>query len=173
MQKKKWIGDRYVKKGGKRASGFTTVKGYTYYFDPQTGQKKTGWITVNNQRYFLNVRGQLQKGRWLWSGKYYASSTGAVLKGLSAVGKHLYYFDPTTGAKAKNTKIDIGADTYYFRKGRQSRKEQMGENKGKVLLFPKHRENGEKYMGRQVLRWTGRRTHRAGEDNRMVDCQWY
>lgn len=135
MQKKKWIGDRYVKKGGKRASGFTTVKGYTYYFDPQTGQKKTGWITVNNQRYFLNVRGQLQKGRWLWSGKYYASSTGAVLKGLSAVGKHLYYFDPTTGAKAKNTKIDIGADTYYFRKGGKAAKNRWEKIKGKYYYF--------------------------------------
>lgn len=135
MQKKKWIGDKYVKKGGKRASGFTNVKGYTYYFDPQTGSKRTGWITVNNQRYFLNVKGQLQKGRWLWSGKYYASSTGAVLKGLSAVGKHLYYFDTTTGAKIKNAKIDIGADTYYFRKSGKAAKNKWVTINGKKYYF--------------------------------------
>lgn len=114
MQRKKWIDNKYVKKGGKRASGFQKIKGNTYYFSPSTGNKQTGWITVNDQRYFLNKIGVLQKGRWLWSGKYYASSTGAVLKGLSAVGKNLYYFDTTTGAKLTNSMKTIGNDTYYF-----------------------------------------------------------
>ncbi|HIR76702.1 MAG TPA: C40 family peptidase [Candidatus Choladousia intestinipullorum] len=133
MQRKKWIGDKYVKKGGKRASGFQTIKGSTYYFSPNTGSKQTGWITVNGQRYFMNKLGVLQKGRWLWSGKYYASSTGAVLKGLSAIGKHLYYFDTTTGAKLTNSMKTIGGDTYYFNgKGRAVR------NKWKTIKSKKY-----------------------------------
>lgn len=135
MQKKTWVGDRYVKKSGKRASGFTNIKGQTYYFDSKTGRKRTGWITVGNQRYFLNVNGQLQKGRWLWSGKYYASSTGAVLKGLAAVGNNLYYFDPVTGAKLKRSFKTIGSDTYYFRSGGKAAKNKWVTIKGKKYYF--------------------------------------
>lgn len=113
LQKNAWVGKKYVNSKGALAHGWTTIGKYRYYFSA-SGTKKTGWITVDGNRYFLNKNGQLQKKRWLWSKSYYATASGAVLKGLNAVGGKLYYFDPTTGKKNKKALKAIGADHYYF-----------------------------------------------------------
>lgn len=118
LQKSTWLDNKtyYVNSKGIRASGFTNISKKTYYFDPNTGVKKTGWITVNGKKYWLNKNGVLQKGRWLWSKKYYASSSGAILKGLNAISGSLYYFNTKTGVKVTNKKVVIGSATYYFQK---------------------------------------------------------
>ena len=130
MQKNKWIDKKYyVTADGSRASGWTTIGKDTYYFSPSNGLRVTGWLTVDGQRYWISSGGILQKGRWLWSGKYYASKSGAVLKGLNAVGKYIYYFDPTTGLKLTNSFKTIGVDTYYFQgKGRAVKNKWLKKN---------------------------------------------
>ncbi len=120
MLKKKWVTNKsktkkyYVTADGTRALGWINIGKNTYYFNPKNGLMQSGWITVDGQRYYLNSKGRLQKGRWLWSGKYYATTTGAVLKGLNAVGSSIYYFDTTTGKKLTSSLKKIGTDSYYF-----------------------------------------------------------
>ena len=115
LQKNKWVGSRYVNSEGTVAHGWTKIGKYTYYFNSK-GYKVTGWVNENGNRYFLNKLGQLQKKRWLWSKKYYASASGAVLKGLNAIGGNLYYFNTTNGAIVKNRLQAVGNDTYYLQK---------------------------------------------------------
>ena len=115
LQKNKWVGGRYVNSEGTVAHGWTKIGKYTYYFNSK-GYKVTGWVNENGNRYFLNKLGRLQKKRWLWSKKYYASASGAVLKGLNAIGGNLYYFNTTNGAIVKNRLQAVGNDTYYLQK---------------------------------------------------------
>ena len=136
MQKSKWInGKYYVTPSGARASGWTTIKKSTYYFSSKNGLRKTGWLSVDGQRYWLDSKGVLQKGRWLWSGKYYATSTGAVLRGLNTVNGNLYYFHPTTGKKYTKLLKTFGSDTYYFQSNGAAAKNKWLKLKSKYYYF--------------------------------------
>ncbi len=128
-----WVGSYYVISDGTRASGWTKIGNYTYYFT--NGKKKTGWLTLNSSRYFLNKNGQLQTKRWLWSKNYYATSTGAVLKGFNAVGKNLYYFNTTTGKKVVSKLVKVGSDYYYFQKSGAAAKSKQIKISGKYYYF--------------------------------------
>lgn len=131
-----WVDKNYyVGSDGARASGWTKIGTKTYYFKPSTGKKVTGWLTVNKQKYWINKNGVLQKKRWLWSKKYYASSSGAILKGLNAISGSLYYFDTTTGAKITKKKVTLGNDTYYFQKSGAAIKNQWVKISGKYYYF--------------------------------------
>ena len=135
MQKSKWIGKKYLNSKGIRVSGFVNIKKNTYYFNPSTGDIQTGWLTVDGQKYWLNNSGMVMKSRWLWYKKYYASETGALLKGLNAIGKKIYYFDPATGAKVTNTLKTLGTDTYYFQKAGAAAKNKWIKINSKYYYF--------------------------------------
>lgn len=134
LQKNTWIDSKYANSKGQMATGFTKIGKYTYYFNSK-GVKQTGWITQKNKRYFLNKNGQLQKKRWLWSKSYYATSDGSVMKGLSAVGGKLYYFNTSTGKKLCSTMKKIGSDTYYFQKDGSAAKNKWVKVKSKYYYF--------------------------------------
>lgn len=137
MQKSKWISKKkyYVISTGARASGFVTIKKKTYYFDPSTGVKQTGWLTVDGETYYLTSAGVLKTSTWLSSSTYYAGSTGALLKGLNAIGKKLYYFDTTTGKKLTKSLVTVGSDTYYFNKNGVAVKNKWVKIKSKYYYF--------------------------------------
>ena len=135
MQKSKWIDNYYVTSTGKRASGITTIGKYTYCFDVSTGQKKTGWITEDGQTYWFSKYGILQKKRWLWGGKYYATSSGAILKGLNKVGSSLYFFDDTTGEKLTHSTKTIQGNKYYFKKNGKAACKTWVKIKSKYYYF--------------------------------------
>lgn len=136
LQKSKWITKKkyYVNSSGIRATGFTKIGDSTYFFSKK-GVMQTGWVTTGGQKYWLNKNGILQKKRWLWSKKYYASSSGAVLKGLNAISGKLYYFDTSTGAKVTKKKITVGKDTYYFQKDGSALKNKWLKLSGKYYYF--------------------------------------
>lgn len=135
MQKSKWIDSKYyVNSNGVRATGFTKIGKYTYFFSAK-GIKQTGWVTTGGQKYWLNKNGVLQTKRWLWSKKYYASSSGAVLKGLNAISGKLYYFNTSTGAKVTKKKVTVGNDTYYFQKDGSAIKGKWLKLSGKYYYF--------------------------------------
>ncbi len=80
-------------------TGFRTINGKTYYY--KNGKKVKGWLTLGNNKYFLNTKtGVLYKG-WQKSSKgpkrYFDSKTGVMSKGLKKVGGNYYYFKPSTG----------------------------------------------------------------------------
>ena len=74
-------------------TGFRTINGKTYYY--KNGKKVKGWLTLGNNKYFLNTKtGVLYKG-WQKSSKgpkrYFDSKTGVMSKGLKKVGGNYYY----------------------------------------------------------------------------------
>ncbi len=138
IETNKWLDSntKYVTSTGARASGFTTIGSDTYYFNPTTGVKTTKWVTVGTDRYYLSKKtGILYKNHWVLSKKYYASSTGAVLKGLNEINGKLYYFDTTTGRKATNSLQTIGSDKYYFNSKGAALKDKWQEISGKYYYF--------------------------------------
>lgn len=135
MAKSKWIGTKYVnKKGVMHVNRFATIKGSTYYFNA-SGDRQTGWLTLDNNKYYLNKAGKLMKKRWFLSKKYYAGSDGAILKGLHAIGSNIYFFDETTGLKLTHSKKVIGNDTYYFKKNGVAAKNKWIKLQSKYYYF--------------------------------------
>lgn len=115
LLKNQWVNEKYyVDQNGCRCAGFTVIGGNTYYFNSD-GVLQTGWIIVDGERYFTNGKGQLHQNGWLSSKKYYASATGAMLKGLNQIGSSLYYFDPNTCVKVTSKKVDLDGASYYFK----------------------------------------------------------
>ncbi|MCD8335728.1 MAG: NlpC/P60 family protein [Lachnospiraceae bacterium] len=115
VQKSTWIdGKKYVDEDGVMVTGFYTIDSKTYYFNSKGTLKKKCWIRVDGVRYRLNASGVVRTSCWI-NDTYYASSTGAILTGLNAVGGEIYYFDTTTGAKITKTMKKVGSATYYFK----------------------------------------------------------
>lgn len=116
VQKNTWISKKkyYTTDSGARAAGWQTIGKYTYYFDPATGVKKTGYVKVDSVKYYLGTNGRLRQGGWVGSGKYYASASGALLTGLQKIDGSLYFFK-TGGKKIVNKRKTIEGETYYFK----------------------------------------------------------
>lgn len=158
MQKSTWQGKKYLTSTGIMAVGWTTIGKYTYYFN-KSGTMQTGWVTVDGSRYFLNKNGQLQKKRWLWTNTYYASSTGAVLKGLNAVGGKLYYFNTTTGKKVTKTLQKVDNDSYYFQSDGTAAKSKWVKIKSKYYYFQSTGKMAKStWVGKYYVDSTGART---------------
>lgn len=113
MQKSKWVDNRYLLSSGACAFGFITIGDKTYYLDPSTGIRQTGKIKYNGNLYYFNSKGILQKDKWVCSGNCYASGSGALLKGVNAVGDAVYFFN-NNGKKVTQKLKTIDSNTYYF-----------------------------------------------------------
>lgn len=116
VQKNAWVNKntQYVTASGSAAVGWTEIGKYTYYFDPSTAIKKTGYLKLDTGRYYLGSNGKLRRSRWISNKKYYASDTGAFLTGLQTVDGSLYFFKTSNGAKVTKAFQTVDSDTYYF-----------------------------------------------------------
>lgn len=136
MQTSSWIDKRYVNSSGVMVTGWQTISNKTYYFNPSTGIRTTKWLTLDGNKYYFNASSAvLYKSKWIFSGTYYASSTGALLKGLNAISGSLYYFDTTTYLKVTKTMKTIGSDTYYFKADGAAVKNLWVKLNGKFYYF--------------------------------------
>ena len=141
--------DYYFMNGKTLATGWKTVDGTKYYFDPISGAKQTGFITVGTKNYYLNDDGSIYTGfREADGAVYYHAADGLMVTGwqtLTVEGiKGKYYFG-TDGKRAEGF-WQIGKSTYYFEENpsdEQIRQGMMktglieiadGENAGKYLL---------------------------------------
>ena len=95
-------------------TGWTTINGVKYYFDPSTGEITVGWRTISGKQYYFDKNGVRQTGWQQIDGKwYYFHATGGYkLTGWLTLGKTTYYLG-TDGAMVKNTQT-IGGVTYKF-----------------------------------------------------------
>lgn len=118
VQKNTWVDKKkyYVLASGARALGWQTIGKNTYYFDPSSGVRKTGFVKIAGMKYFLTKSGKLRKNRWVDSKNYFASASGALLKGLQNINGSLYYFKTSSGKKLVKKKKTINSNTYYFTK---------------------------------------------------------
>ena len=100
----------YFGENGKRASGWTDIGGFTYYFNPEpiTGLQHfygLDWYDINEPNYlydwtyyYFDTDGRMQTNYWyLQDGKkYYFDETGIRASGWHEIGGFRYYFDPDT-----------------------------------------------------------------------------
>ncbi len=99
-----------------KQTGFQTVNGKLYYFDPSADgvmRNKAGWFTVGNYRYYTKSTGVVSTNTWVK--RRYVNASGAMLTGWQTVEGKRYYFK-TNGIRAHGW-LAIGDDTYYFVKG--------------------------------------------------------
>ena len=74
--------------------GWKNINGTWYYFDPQTGIKKTGWLLYQNQWYYLDQNGAMATG-WVQSGgkRYFMDNSGTMMTGWVQSGGKWYFMD--------------------------------------------------------------------------------
>ncbi len=109
--------------------GLYTLKGKTYYFDPQTGILQTGWFRNADggwlhagsdgvlksgwDRESMRIRISKRKYKTVTTTYYLDPETFVMATGFTEIGGKKYYFDPQSGAMATGTKT-IDGQTYTF-----------------------------------------------------------
>lgn len=92
-----------------------------YYFDPETGAGKVGWLYSNGKWYLLGY--SIRTGNYydVNANKHYYLDpvTGVMKTGWIKLKdkfnkEHWYYYDPVTGAAAENTWKHLNGKWYYF-----------------------------------------------------------
>lgn len=99
--------------------GWVTENDQKYYVDENNNYKK-GWLEVSGNRYYLDPRtGAMQTGWVIDNGQWYLMSEedGRMLKGWQKVGVDWYYLDENTGVMQKNCWIQDPASgvVYWLR----------------------------------------------------------
>ena len=118
LQKSKWIKNTYyVDSKGRCVYGWLTLGDDRYYLDPETGERTTGWETIDGKTYYFGSDGKLNQSSGVVTiGKkkyYFSPKTGEQKTGWVTYHGKKYYFDPETGASARGwTKIK--GKYYYF-----------------------------------------------------------
>ena len=105
---------RYLDYRGDPITGWQTIDGNWYYFEPGTGNMATHWLELEGNLHYLGADGVLKTG-WLTlsDGKYYADpENNAALTGWQELEGKTYYFDEK-GRMADGLQA-IGTDVYLF-----------------------------------------------------------
>ena len=95
----------YSTKNGRRYTGWLRQKGKLYYYNRKNGVRfEDRWATGTKYKYYFDKAGVAIASKWLtYNGKsYYFLSNSRLATGGKKIGKYRYYFDPSTGALAKN-----------------------------------------------------------------------
>ena len=148
-------------------SGWETVDGKRYYYDPETGEMQTGWLVLTNgsisRRYFFGEDGAVMTGFFRTDANtspvYYADEEGAVVKGgihtidgkpywfyedgslhtgWQTVNGKRYFYDPVTGEITFGWIIWNGG--YYYVTEKDGKYTSLQEVDGEYYPFDK--ENG-------------------------------
>jgi len=75
--------------------GWEELIGHWYYFDPDTGYYKTGFIQLGEKRYYLDYDGKMLTGWFKVQDKwYFAANDGSLQTGWLKQGEKYYYMNP-------------------------------------------------------------------------------
>lgn len=91
----------FFKEGGGVETGFQTIDGKKYYFNPNSGAMTTGYTTIDGKKFYFDSKtGEMQTGFQtvtLSNGTYtfYFKSEGDVYTGIQKIGNDTYYFSPS------------------------------------------------------------------------------
>ncbi len=104
----------YKTESGSFLKGLQKIDGEYYYFDASGILKKKGWIkTSEGKEYYASKTGVLLRNQWFKNKrKYYLTETGEKAKGITRIGKALFYFSPTTGKLQKGKLKDPDGNFY-------------------------------------------------------------
>ncbi len=100
---------------GKMVTGWMTVDGVTYYFQPGSGiAVKDGFFNIGGETYYFNKLGGLESGmRKVDDDRYYLDqNTSELTHGFQLIGDSLYYMDAGTG-EVQTGWFDVDGNTYY------------------------------------------------------------
>lgn len=125
----------FLGEDGSLQTGFITVDGDLYYFDPKNQPRKTlpagaanmsnAWISVAEKYYFPDARGRIYRNRRLFFGNqisYSLAKDGSLETGFQTYGEDLYYFDPgyrpgkgfpAGAANTSNAWMQVGGKFYF------------------------------------------------------------
>lgn len=98
---------------GNMMTGWQTINGVNFYYDPVDGAMVRGWLGDMTARYYLSpLDGHMMTGLQAIDGQvYYFDQTGKMATGWQNLGGLNFYFDPTSGAMLKG--LIPGADGIY------------------------------------------------------------
>ena len=122
----------YFRNDTARVTGWQTIDGGRYYFDPTTGAVQTGFVKIGNSGYYFAEDqnqwdyGMLRTGSFsVGEGDeekfYYANSAGVLQLGWQKINGNWFYFDRNRGYMCDaDIAQDYWADVsengiYYFR----------------------------------------------------------
>ncbi len=98
-------------------TGWQTIGGYTYYFNPNSPfQAAKGYTTIDDKLYyFYQSNYRLRKG-WQKNsdGWFYSDGNGIVKTGWQTLGGKTYYFSETTPYQAYTGSRVVDGKLYYF-----------------------------------------------------------
>ena len=86
----------YLDSNGYAVTGLQTINGKQYYFDNEGRQVKGHFVTINNQRYFLDGdSGEIARSRFVTENNkwYYVDGNGKLVKGAQVINGNHYYFN--------------------------------------------------------------------------------
>lgn len=127
-----WIkngnGYKYYFADGRCAKYGFFLDGGRKYFVDANGYKKTGIITYNKKKYYVENDGRLYAGTGIvkyGKNKYYVEN-GELKKGLKKVNKVYYYFNKKSYKMTKNKLVKVKGIYYKFNKSGKGTKKSKG-----------------------------------------------
>lgn len=135
LQTSRWIGDYYVNAKGARVRGFVDINNKTYYFSAKTYAVVKGKrFSSNGKMYVTDKTGKVIKKAWIGS-KYFATNTGALVKGFAKIGGNLYFFYRDSCQKATSRMVATKSGTYFLMKDGKAAKNKRVSYKNKIYGF--------------------------------------
>lgn len=108
----------YGSAGGMLKTGLQKIGNYRFYFDPLTGARQTGPVTVDGNTYvFSESTGAARTGWITIDGNvyYHSKKTGKRLYGLRTINKKVYLLRKSAnGARATSGWYKVGSKYRYF-----------------------------------------------------------
>lgn len=110
-------------KDGLMQKGSQTINNKKYYFDMETGEMKTGFVTLSGSggsfTYYYLPEGGIATGfKEIDGNKYYFdTSSGVRAQGVRTIDEKRYYFDPQSGVMQTGfhtVELSNGTYTFYF-----------------------------------------------------------
>jgi glucan-binding YG repeat protein len=94
-------------------SGWVNEDGNWYFYDPETGTTRTGWVDYEGKRFYMNDTGIMQTGWISVDGKwYYLDEKGVMQVGWKLYKDKWYYLDET-GAMQTGWEL-VNGKWYYL-----------------------------------------------------------
>ena len=146
MLKKRWVGDYYVGKDGKRLKNTVTPDGYQVNAKGKkvSDNKVDGWVKLDKKWYYFDLKKKkflVSKFKKIDGERFYLDAEGVRVTGWQTIGKYIYYFSKDGVASTGATEID-GKNYYFNKKGRlQISKEVDGyttDEEGVITSKPKN-----------------------------------
>lgn len=103
---------RYLDTDGNPVSGIQQIQGKTYYFDPDTGARSTGWVDLPEGRSYFDLDGVRVTG-WVDvdGGRCYIGSDGYTFSGWCRLEDALYFLED---GMALTGWQEIKGERYHF-----------------------------------------------------------